>query len=273
LQITVGCRHNTCTFCTMYKEKTFRVKSRAEIMEILDIAKARTPNADRVFLADGDAITVDTDLLIEILDKLYANHPRLSKVGIYGGPQDILMKTPEELAALKKHGITMLYLGVESGSAEILRAVGKGVTPEQMVAAGKKLRESGIALSCTIIVGLGGQERTQEHALETAKIISAIDPEYLGALTLMVAPSAPIAKQIHNGTFKLLDPMACLTEIRELVRHMKVTNCVFRSNHASNYLPLRATLPRDQASLLTTLDNIIDNQTPTRLRPESWRGL
>lgn len=273
LQITVGCRHNTCTFCTMYKDKTFRVKSRDEIMEIIDIAQAQVPNADRIFLADGDAITVDTDLLVEILDKLYAKFPRLDKVGIYGGPQDILAKTPEELAALKEHGVTMLYLGVESGSAEILKAVAKGVTPEQMTAAGQKLRESGIALSCTVIVGLGGKARTEEHALETAKIISAINPEYLGALTLMVNPSAPIAKQIKKGTFQLLSPMECMAEIRMMVEHLDVSNCVFRSNHASNYLPLRATLPADKANLLGTLDGIINNQAHSRLRPESWRGL
>ena len=273
LQITVGCRHNTCTFCTMYKDKTFRVKSRSEIMEIIDIAQDQVPRADRIFLADGDAITVETDLLLEILDKLYAKFPRLEKVGIYGGPKDILAKTPEELAAIKKAGVTMLYLGVESGSADILRAVGKGVSPEQMIAAGKKLRESGIPLSCTIIVGLGGTARTSEHALETAKIISAIDPEYLGALTLMVHPSAAISKEIKKGTFQLLDPMACMVEIRELVQNLNVTNCVFRSNHASNYLPLRATLPADRDDLLAALDSIIDNQAHTRLRPESWRGL
>ena len=273
LQITVGCRHNACTFCTMYKDKTFRVKSRTEIMNIIDTAHAQVPNADRVFLADGDAISVETDLLIEILEKLYAKFPRLDKVGIYGGPKDILDKTPEDLAALKKHGITMLYLGVESGSADILRAVGKGVSPEEMVAAGRKLRESGIALSCTVIVGLGGKARTSEHALETARIISAIDPEYLGALTLMVNPSAAISKEIRKGTLQLLNPMECMVEIREMVEHLEVTNCIFRSNHASNYLPLRATLPGEKANLLAALDSVIDNQAHTRLRPESWRGL
>ncbi|KGP76733.1 radical SAM protein [Desulfosporosinus sp. Tol-M] len=273
LQITVGCRHNACTFCTMFKDKTFRIKSRAEIFEIITTALAHEPDAEQIFLADGDALVVDSLLLIEILDRLYEKFPRLQRVGIYGGPKDILAKNPEELAALKEHGLTLVYLGVESGNPGILRSVGKGVTPEQMVTAGQKIRESGLALSCTVIIGLGGKAHSQEHALDTARVISAIDPPYLGALTLMVEPSAPINKAIKRGIFQLITPLESLTEIRTLLEHLNVTNCVFRCNHASNYLPLRATLPADREAILETLDNVIENQSLERLRPESWRGL
>lgn len=273
LQITVGCRHNACTFCTMYKDKSFRIKTRPEINDIITIAVAQASDAERIFLADGDAIVVDSLLLIEILDRLYEKFPRLKQVGIYGGPKDILAKSPKELADLKAHGLTMVYLGVESGNEGILKSVCKGVTPEQIITAGQKVRESGLALSCTVIIGLGGKALSHEHALDTAWIISAIDPHYLGALTLMVEPSAPLYKAIKQGTFQLLTPLESLSEIRTMIRELKVTHCVFRSNHASNYLPLRATLPDDQAKLLETLDNVIENQSVERLRPEHWRGL
>ncbi|TGE36594.1 radical SAM protein [Desulfosporosinus fructosivorans] len=273
LQITVGCQHNACTFCTMYKDKSFRIKSRSEINDIITTALAQDSDAERIFLADGDAIAVDSLLLIEVLDRLYATFPRLKRVGIYGGPKDILAKSPKELAALKAHGLTMVYLGVESGNGGILTSVCKGVTPEQMITAGQKLRESGLAVSCTVIIGLGGKDLSQEHALDTARVISAIDPHYLGALTLMVAPSSPLSKAIKGGTFHPLTPLESLAELRTLIHELNVTHCVFRSNHASNYLPLRATLPNEQDELLQTLDNVIENQSLERLRPEYWRGL
>ncbi|MDP4127717.1 MAG: radical SAM protein [Bacillota bacterium] len=273
LQVTVGCRHNACTFCTMYKDKSFRIKSRTEIQAILDTALANDPDAERIFLADGDAIAVDSELLIEILDQLYEKFPRLKRVGIYGGPKDILAKSPRELADLKEHGLTMVYLGVESGHEGILTSVCKGVTSDQMIDAGQKLKASGLLLSCTIIIGLGGKALSQEHALDTARVVSAIDPQYLGALTLMVEPYAPLAKSVELGTFQLLTPLESLKEIHTLLNNLKVTHCVFRSNHASNYLPLRATLPDDRDKLLKTLTNIIETNAFGRLRPEGWRGL
>lgn len=273
LQITVGCQHNACTFCTMYKDKSFRIKSRAEINDIISTAHAQDSDAERIFLADGDAIAVDTLLLIEILDQLYKKFPRLKRVGIYGGPKDILAKSPEELADLKAHGLNIVYLGVESGNEEILKSICKGVTANQMIAAGQRLKASGLALSCTVIIGLGGKTLSHEHAVDTARVISEIDPQYLGALTLMLDPQAPLAKAIKEGTFQLLNPLESLTELRTLLEALNVSHCVFRSNHASNYLPLRATLPEDRNELLQTLDSVIKNQSMERLRPEYWRGL
>jgi radical SAM superfamily enzyme YgiQ (UPF0313 family) len=257
----------------MYKDKSFRIKSRAEIKDIIATAIIDDSDAERIFLADGDAIVVDTLLLIEILDQLYEKFPRLKRVGIYGGPKDILAKSPEELAELKAHGLTMVYLGVESGNEEILASVCKGVTAEQMIAAGQRVKTSGLMLSCTVIIGLGGKALSSEHALDTARVISSIGPQFLGALTLMVEPLAPLTKAIQRGTFQLLTPLESLTEIRSLLEQLQVTHCVFRSNHASNYLPLRATLPEDREILLKTLDNVINNQALEQLRPEGWRGL
>lgn len=273
LQITVGCRHNACTFCAMYKDKSFRIKSRAEIKDIIATAISRDLDAERIFLADGDAIAVDTSLLIEILDQLYEEFPRLKRVGIYGGPKDILAKSPKELADLKAHGLTMVYLGVESGNDRILTSVCKGVTSEQMIAAGRRIKDSGLILSCTVIIGLGGKTLSLDHAVDTARVISSIDPDFLGALTLMIEQLAPLAKAIERGTFQLLTPFECLNEIRILLEQLHVTHCVFRSNHASNYLPLRATLPDERDKLLKTLDNVIKNHAIEQLRPEGWRGL
>lgn len=273
LQVTVGCKHNACTFCSMYKDKSFRIRARAEINEIITTAHQQDPNAERIFLADGDALAVDSVLLMEILDQLYEKFPRLKRVGIYGGPKDILAKSPQELADLKTHGLSIVYLGVESGHDGILKSVGKGVTAEQMIAAGQKLKASGLTLSCTVIIGLGGKALSHEHAVETARVISLINPQFLGALTLMLEPRAPLAKEIQHGTFQLLSPFESLFELRTLLDLLEVTHCVFRSNHASNYLPLRATLPDERTNLLKTLDSVLDSQSTDRLRPDYWRGL
>lgn len=272
LQISVGCKHNACTFCTMYKDKKFRIKSRAEINEIIRAACIQDPETERIFLADGDAIALDTPLLTDILDQLYAGFPRLKRVGIYGGPKDILAKSPQELADLKAHGLNIVYLGVESGNEDVLQAVRKGVTAAEMIAAGQKAKASGLILSCTIIIGLGGKALSQAHAVDTARVISAIDPEYLGALTLMLDADAPLLKAINEGSFQLLNPFEALAELRTLLAALKVSHCVFRSNHASNYLPLRATLPEDREKLLETMDQVINNRSADQLRPEYWRG-
>ncbi|MHB8125773.1 MAG: radical SAM protein [Desulfitobacteriaceae bacterium] len=273
LQITVGCRHNACTFCSMFKTKRFRIKTYQEIEEILLTAQAHYPGAQRIFLADGDALTVDTSVLIRILDELYKRFPHLEKVGIYGSPKDIQLKSIKELKELKEHGLNIVYLGVESGSAEILKKVCKGVTPEEMITAGQKVMASGLLLSCTVIIGLGGKAYSQEHAVETAKVASAINPHYLAGLTLMVEPEAPIMRSIQRGELEILTPLECLSEIRTLVEHLKVTDCIFRCNHASNYLPLKATLPGETASLLCVIDEVISSNQTERLRPESWRAL
>lgn len=273
LQITVGCRHNACTFCTMFKDKRFRIKTYEEIEQIIAEARAYYPQAQRIFLADGDALTVDTAVLVKVLDKLYQNFPRLKKVGIYGGPKDILRKSVEELKELKEHGLNIVYLGVESGSAEILKAVHKGVTPEEMIAAGQKVMASGLLLSCTVIIGLGGKAHSREHAIETAKVASAINPHYLAGLTLLIDQDAPIMRSIQRGELEILSPLECLREIRTLVEHLEVTDCIFRCNHASNYLPLKATLPKETNKLLCQIDDVLERNQTERLRPENYRAL
>jgi len=273
LQITVGCRHNACTFCSVFKDKRFRIKSEQEIEEIISIALAEYPDAERIFLADGDALTVETSVLVKILDRLYRSFSRLERVGIYGGPKDIRQKSIEELKELKEHGLNIVYLGVESGSARILKTVHKGVTPEEMIAAGQKVMASGLLLSCTVIIGLGGKAYSQEHAIETAKVASAINPHYLAGLTLIVKPEAPIMRSVQKGELELLSPLEALTEIKTLVEHLQVTDCIFRCNHASNYLPLKATLPQEGAMLINIIDKVIQSNQTGQLRPEGSRAL
>lgn len=273
LQITVGCRHNACTFCGVFKDKRFRIKSEQEIKDIIFTALEHYPDAERIFLADGDALTVETSVLVKILDQLYQNFPRLERVGIYGGPKDIQLKSLEELKELKEHGLNIVYLGVESGSARILKTVHKGVTPEEMIAAGQKVMASGLLLSCTVIIGLGGKAYSQEHAIETAKVANAINPHYLAGLTLMVKPEAPIMRSVQNGELELLSPLEALGEIKTLVEHLQVTDCIFRCNHASNYLPLKATLPSERAMLIGIIDKVIKSNHTGQLRSESSRAL
>lgn len=273
LQVTVGCKHNQCTFCSMFKGKPYRQKTREEISEIIEEGVSLYPLAERIFLADGDALTLDTELLVDILNELYTRFPRLKRVGIYGGPLDILVKSPEELRLLKQHGLHIVYLGIESGSAQVLKHIKKGVAPQEMVTAGQRIVASGILLSCTVISGLGGKEYSKEHALETAKVVSAIDPHYFSTLTLMLEPTAPLLREANAGSFQLLSPWEILRELELMIQNINVSNCVFRSNHASNYLTLKAHLPEEKATLLATLKTVIEQNREDLLRPETWRGL
>ena len=273
LQVTVGCRHNQCTFCTMYKGKSFRIRSREEITRHIEQGATQYPLAERIFLADGDALTLDTDFLVEILQELYRRFPRLKRVSIYGGPKDILEKSLAELERLKNHGLEIVYLGVESGNAEVLAQIKKGVTQQEMITAGQRIVASGLKLSCTVILGLGGKRRTREHARDTGKILSAIDPHYLGALTLMLESETPLLRQLNSGEFELLNPWEVLQELDSMLQNLEVSNCLFRSNHASNYLSLKAHLPSEKDNLLVTLAEVIGQGRDDLLKPELWRGL
>lgn len=273
LQVTVGCSHNTCTFCESFKEKKFREKSMEEIKEIIAFSCSMWKNANRIFLADGDALAMSSQKLLFILNMLYKCFPRLERVSTYGGPRNILDKTPEELKQLSAAGLSMVYLGVESGDAQILREVRKGATPEDMIVAGKLVKEAGMQLSVTIIAGLGGKARWREHAINTAQILNLINPHYLGVLTLMVVEGTPMAKKVAEGKFNLLSSFEILEEIKLLVERLQTTNCIFRSNHASNYLALKGTLAEDKEKVLGSINEVLSYKSQHLLRPEEWRRL
>ena len=254
VQVTIGCSHNGCTFCGMYKEKKFRIRDLKDILEDLQQAKLTYGIVKKVFLADGDALVLETYKLKSILAKIKELFPECVRVGIYATPNDILRKSLEELRELKEFGIGIVYLGVESGSNEILKSINKGVTAGEMLMAGRKIKESGIKLSTTLISGIGGRSKTSEHAIESAKLISAINPDYVGFLTLMLESGTPLYEDVQKSIFHILTPEQIMYEIRKFIENVEVTNCIFRSNHASNYVALSGTLPQDKNQLLQNID-------------------
>ncbi|HRY13119.1 MAG TPA: radical SAM protein [Syntrophomonadaceae bacterium] len=274
LQCTVGCSHNRCTFCSMYKDKKYRVRDLTEIMADIRLAGQYYGDLYKVFLADGDALAMPTGDLLAILAELYRTFPSLKHVGIYASPDSILDKSPEDLKKLKEAGITMAYLGVETGDRKLLEDIRKGVTYEEMVEAGKKVREAGILLSVTIILGLAGRTpQAVDHALNTAKILNEINPDYIGALTLMLEPKTEMYRRLQRGEFELPNPFEILDELRLIIQGLEVQGTEFRSNHASNYLAIKGRLPEDKQKILALINNIIDTNDRRYLRPEYMRGL
>ena len=273
LQCTIGCSHNKCTFCAMYKEKKFRVRPVEEILEDIDMARSYYgPNVERVFLMDGDAIVMRTEQLLQILKKLYAAFPKLQKVTTYAGPRSTLSKTPEELRALREAGLTRAYLGVESGSDAVLRAVRKGVDAAGMLEAGRRITAAGFDLWAMVLIGLAGQgEASRAHALDTAALINAMRPRHFSALTYLPERGTVLGDAAARGEFRLLTARQALEETRLLLERLEVEPLHFTSDHASNYLPLKGGLPEDKARLLSLLDGALSGGQA--VRPELWRGL
>jgi radical SAM superfamily enzyme YgiQ (UPF0313 family) len=273
LQVTYGCSHNRCTFCGTYMDKPFRVRPILEVLEDVAAAGAEIPDTRRVFLADGNAMVLGTEQLIAILDSLASAFPCLTRVGIYANARDISGKTDADLAALRQRKLHVVYLGLESGSDEVLRRVHKGITADQMVEAVKKLQAAGIRASVIALLGLGGKELSAEHAEQTGRVVSAMDPEYLSMLTVMLIPGTELYQQWQSGVFQLPEPLELLGELRQVIANTDgLSRCIFRTNHASNYLPLAGTLSRDKDHLLAALDEAL-SRGQAALRPEARRAL
>ena len=270
VQVTYGCSHNTCAFCSMYKEKRFALRPLAEILEDFHMARQRYRTVRRVFLADGDALVRKADELYTILDTIRELFPECERVTSYASPSSIRLRTDAELKTLCAKGLTMVYMGLESGSDRVLTLMRKGHTASEIVEMGQKVRRNGMALSVTAITGLGGPELLEEHAVETARAINAMDPEYIGMLTLMVEPDTPLYDWVHDGSFHLLTQPQVLEETRLLVEHFDSPGSVFRMNHASNYLTLKGTLNRDRQALL---DKVQSGLSGVGLKPEFLRAL
>ena len=271
LQVTVGCAHNHCTFCTMYKEKSFHVKPLREVEEDLKEARSYYGNRSlRIFLADGDALVLSQEKLCTILRLCRQYFPKTERITSYGTAQDILRKSKEELQELHELGLDMIYLGAESGSPEILEHIHKGVTVEEYVRAAERLRGTGIRLSVTLISGLGGQKMLEEHAVASAKLITAMKPDYLGFLTLLLEPGAPMLQEVKAGTMQLLTPAQVLEEMELFLTHVDSKGTVFRSNHASNYISLAGNLNRDIPAML---EKIQKSRERDAFKNESMRRL
>ena len=271
LQATVGCSNNTCTFCGMYRDKKFRVRPMADILEDISMAKSCYGDVRRVFLCDGDAIIMPTDDLIAILDTLYATFPSLEKVTTYAGPRSTLAKTPEELKRLREHGLARAYLGVETGSDALLRQIKKGVGAQQMLEAGVRLREAGMDLWVMILLGLGGREGSERHILDTAAMMNEMRPRHLSALTLTLYPGTELYEEYRAGKFQPITPMDSLREARLLIEKLEVDPLHFTCDHASNYVPLKGSLPEDREDFLARLDRALESGDG--MRPEWLRGL
>ena len=273
LQCTIGCSHNKCTFCAMYKEKQFRVRPLEEILEDIDMARDYYgPGVERVFLMDGDAIVMKTQQLLKILEKLYHNFPNLQKVTTYAGPKSTQSKSVTELKELRAAGLTRAYLGVESGSDKVLAAINKGCTAAQMLQAGQNLVEAGIDLWAILILGLTGQDGDwEEHVLSSAKIINHMKPRHLSAMTFAPAKGTALGEDVLAGRFKVCTPDQILEECRVLIEHLEVDPLHFTSNHASNYLPLKGGLPEDREKFLSLIDQALEGKI--RLRKTLNRGI
>lgn len=271
VQVTYGCSHNTCAFCSMYKEKHFALRPLEEVLEDFEMARKTYRKVGRVFLADGDALVRKAQELYVILDRIRELFPECERVTCYASPSSIQIRTEEELRTLREKGLTMVYMGLESGSDQVLQKMNKGHTAAEIIAAGQKVRRCGIALSVTAITGLGGPELLREHAVETARAFNAMNPEYIGMLTLMVEPGTPLYDWVRAGQFQLLTTQQVLEETKLLVEQLDTPGSVFRMNHASNYLNLRGTLNQDREAMLAEVQRALDGQT--ELKSEGWRAL
>lgn len=276
LQVTIGCSHNKCTFCSMYKDKQFRVRSLDEITE--DIEMARTyydrlcQPVKRVFLCDGDAIIMRTDDLLAVLKRLYDTFPELERVTAYAGPRSTLCKSAEELRALREAGLYRLYLGVETGDDQLLHTIRKGVNAGEMLQAGCMLRDAGFDLWTMILLGLAGRgEASRRHILATANLINEMKPRHLSALTYLPEPGTELGEQVARGDFSLITGLEALAETKLLLEHLNVNPLHFTCDHASNYLPLKGGLPEDRPAMLSALETAL--REDDLLRSEYMRGL
>lgn len=253
LRVTIGCSHNRCTYCNMYRGVSFRIRPPEEISAQIRRAAAHQNHIRRVFLADGNALVLSTAALLEILRELGQTFPKLRRVSCYAGPRDILRKTPAELRQLQAAGLQLVYYGMESGDDTVLAHVVKGVTQAESIAAGQRIVAAGIKLSLMVITGLAGRSGSLQHAHHTAQAVNAIQPDMLSALTLMLYRGSELRTEYEEGRFELLPPAGIMQELQELIRHIDLPDgrhCLFRSNHISNYVPLSGTLPKDKERLL-----------------------
>ncbi|HDI59300.1 MAG TPA: radical SAM protein [Desulfobacteraceae bacterium] len=271
LQVTVGCSHNKCTFCGAYKGERFKIKPDEIIMADIAFAARSARRQRRVFLCDGDALIVPQKRLVKILTAIREQLPWVQRVGVYANTKGLAMKSDAELAELASLGLGIAYMGLESGDDETLAAVRKGADSRRMIDMGRKARAAGLKLSLTVLLGLAGVERSAVHAEATGRVLTAIDPEYVGALSLMLIPGTPLHDDYRAGRFRMPDPMGMLAELRTMIAHTELTNGLFHANHASNYLPIRAKLPQDKARTLALIDAALAGRVA--LKPEFLRAL
>jgi radical SAM superfamily enzyme YgiQ (UPF0313 family) len=291
LPLTSGCSNNTCSFCA-YSFTSLGIRGLEEVKQEIDAMALymahgvgvqgqpdivylilRRWDGRKLFLQDGDALVYPYANLVEALQYLNRKFPGLERIASYATPQDILRRSVDELKALKDLKLGILYMGVESGDDEVLARIKKGATHNEMVEAAHKVKQAGILLSVTVILGLGGVKGSKRHAEECARILTEMDPDYAGALTLTLIPGTPLYQEWEKGDFELITPFDSLRELRYMVENASFSSCFFSSMHASNYFAIRGTLPEDKLKMLRQLDTILAKKDPALLRPEFLRGL
>ncbi len=276
IQVTVGCSHNMCTFCGTYKDldERFRIKDWETVRKDIDEASSYRHRFKRAFLADGDVLILPTEDILRIMHYIRQKNPHIENINMYGNAKAILRKTPEELAAIRDAGLGVIYQGIESGNQEVLRRIKKGAFPKHMKEAAAKVIGSGIKLSQTVLLGIGGTELSADHARDTGKLLGEMSPDYASALTVMILPNTQLFQEYRSGKFVLPDKFGLLGELRTIIKNMNVKrNCYFTSNHASNYLPIRANLPGEQSAVLKLIDQVISTKDESILKPEHMRAL
>ncbi len=273
LQYTIGCSHNQCTFCPAYKLKRFRIRSLVELEQDINGCLPDCIDTRRIFLADGDALAAPLPDLLSLFSLLRSSFPRLQRTGMYANAKNILGKSVEELRQLREAGLGILYLGIESGDDELLVWMKKGATGAEMAEAGRRVKDAGIKLSVTVLLGIGGIDRSEEHARATGKLLSAIDPDYVGALTTMVVKGTPLYDLQQQGKFTLPSAFAMLSELAEMLEHTEMTRGLFFANHASNYLPIRVRMPSERDKTVEMIRKFVQEKDASLLKPEGMRRL
>lgn len=271
LQVTLGCSHNKCTFCGTFRDKRFDIKKDDVIFEDIEFARQHCRRQNRLFICDGDAMIVPQKRLVKILKQIRNRLPWVERIGLYANTKGIGMKNDEQLKELKELGVKLVYMGLESGDDQILKEIRKGADSDRMIKMGKRIKESGMQLSVTVLVGLGGKERSKSHALETGRVLSAIDPDFVGALSLMLVPGTELNDQFQKGEFSLINPEEMLEELGLMISSTNLSNGLFHANHASNYLPIRAKLPEEKEKTLELISQAL--QGNVELKPEFMRAL
>lgn len=260
VQATIGCTHNKCSFCKMFKEKRFQTRPTEDIIADFAWARKRYRSVPRIFLADANALCLKTDKLMPILTYIEETFPECERVTIYGRASDVLRKTEDELRMLREHGLTMVYIGAESGSDKVLEMCRKGETRQQLIDAVKRIEKVGIKASVTFISGLAGKDGWEDHAIQTGTMITEMNASYVSLLTLLVDPQAPMYEDIQSGRLKLLTPQEVLAETHLMLENANPEKtCIFRSNHASNYLSLKGNLPQDRDRFLAQIEAAMKN--------------
>ncbi len=273
LQATLGCSWNRCTFCAMYRDKRFRVRKIDDLQREIDSYGSRFPAPRKVFLADGDAHVAKAAFLAELLDRLRSAWPDLRRVSCYASPQSLRIRSVEEMAMLREKKLTLYYLGVETGDDQVLNDIEKGLDSAEMIRVSGKAHEAGVKLSTMILLGMGGRVRSREHAIESARVINAIQPRFVSTLVVTPVPGTPLAESVQRNEFDMLEPVELAAELREFLAHLKLSGTIFRSNHASNHLSVAGTLPKDQARMLAALDSVLEDPRNAHFKPAWLRGL